>query len=349
MELSPSSPLQLLLVRDPSQPSENDAESLAHRLKAIGLEVVPLSTESADQVRKALSNGQPWRIVISAMKREIRRAQSRRRLQEDLRIRDEFLTIASHELKTPLTPLKLRIQALRRLLSQGQWTPGPTASIETLSRMLDTSDQQIDRLTRLVEDLLDATRMHSGNLQLSLENLDLSEMLMTMMERHEEQFSSAGCKLVLFIPPSVRLRCDRSRIEQLISNLLSNAVKFGKRKPIHVRLSSNGIQAELRVQDFGIGIPDEVQPRIFQQFKPVSAHAQYGGLGLGLFIARQIVRCHEGEIRVSSKVGEGSSFIVTLPLEGPARVPEAETPRDPKNGKASRKRGDRSAPPRKSR
>ena len=230
--------------------------------------------------------------------------------QKAIRVRDEFLSIASHELKTPITSLKMQLQLALRQTKQNQ-----ALSPEKLNRMLQSSINQVDRLTSLVEDLLDVSRIEAGKLSLHFTVFDLRDSLKNVLERFEEILKSEGCPATLLQADSAVIEGDTFRIEQVIINLLSNAMKYGSEKPIEISLVKTGSKAvELSVRDHGIGIPPEKQAIIFERFERASDTDKVGGLGLGLYIAHQIIEAHHGTIRVESATGKGSAFIIELPL-----------------------------------
>lgn len=217
--------------------------------------------------------------------------------------RDEFLSIASHELRTPLTALKLRLQSVlhSRDLS------GKT------ERRVESAVRQTERLERLIDNLLDVSRITTGHLQLEPEDFDLAEMAQEVAERFREQAASGGVPLSLEAPSPVLGHWDRLRLEQVVTNLLANALKFGEGKPIFVSVDCDSRAAVLTVADSGIGIAPQDLSRIFHQFERVVGHRSSGGLGMGLYIARQIAQAHGGRIEVDSVHGKGSKFRVVLP------------------------------------
>jgi len=230
---------------------------------------------------------------------------------EAVRVRDEFLSISSHELRTPLTPLRLQIQSLSRYLDRGALHE---MSDEKLRRMLEVSEKQVNRLTALIDDLLDVSRITSGKLTLNLEAVDLVEVTREVLDRYQPQLVAAGSELQLNLPATLPARVDRLRFEQIVVNFLTNAVRYAGGKPIQVSLREEAGKALLRVQDSGIGISKEDQKRIFDRFERVLSSTNYGGLGLGLFIVRQIVLAHGGSVEVESESGKGAAFLVWLPL-----------------------------------
>ncbi len=226
--------------------------------------------------------------------------------QEALKIRDAFLSIAGHELRTPLGALGLTLHNLARLLGQ--------APDEATTRALQTLQRQVDRLTRLTEDLLEVGQIRAGKLVLEPAPMDLVALVEEVVDRFRDAAQAAGSTLELTSTNSVNGNWDSSRLDQVVTNLLSNALKFGKGKPIEVRVGREGGLAVVSVRDEGIGISSEDQTRIFERFERGSAGMNYRGLGLGLWIAGQIVDGHEGRILVDSAPGQGATFRVELPL-----------------------------------
>lgn len=217
--------------------------------------------------------------------------------------RDQFLSIASHELRTPLTALKLRLQAV---LHSGDLS-------QKAEHRVDNAVLQAERLERLIENLLDVSRITTGHLELDPESCDLSEMALDVVERFREQATGKGVRVEVEPVTSVVGCWDRLRIEQVMTNLLSNALKFGEGRPIRVGVQANGRAAVLSVADQGIGIAPRDLGRIFNQFERVVQQRSFGGLGMGLYIVRQIVEAHGGRIDVESAPKQGTVFRVTLP------------------------------------
>ncbi len=232
-------------------------------------------------------------------------------LQEAVYAREEFLSIASHELKTPLTSLQLQLQLTRsRIDPQLQKAPSP----EKLVSMVEGFARQLDRLTRLIEDLLDVTRIRAGKLSFKFEEFSVEELLAEVTDRFSEQLKVARCGLEVEVAPGLRVAWDRFRIEQVLVNLISNAIKYAPGEPIRISIGAEGDQARLVVRDSGPGIRQERQAKIFERFERATSARNISGLGLGLFIAREIVKGHQGSIRVESTEGQGAAFIVELPL-----------------------------------
>lgn len=237
-----------------------------------------------------------------------------RELAQAVRARDEFVSIASHELKTPLTSMLMHVQSLRS-------TPDDTVS-PRVHRKLEVIDRQVHRLNALVAELLDIARITGGRLALTPEEVDVSRLVDEVVVSFEHQLHSAGCEIRVRAEPGLVGHWDRGRIEQVLSNLISNAVKYGPCAPIHIDVRRVDGSAEITVRDRGIGIPPEAQARIFERFERAVSVRQYGGFGLGLWIARQIIEAHQGSISVESRPGQGSTFRVRLPLQ-PAKLESA--------------------------
>jgi signal transduction histidine kinase len=228
--------------------------------------------------------------------------------QAAVRLRDEFLGIAAHELRTPLTSLTLQLQLLHRQLGREE-----PLDARRLARGVSTSERQTARLAKLVDSLLDVSRLTQGRLELQLEELDLAEVAREVARRFETEAQAHGVALSVDAPEPVRGRWDRLRLEQVLTNLLSNALKYGPGAPVQVRVRPEGSGARVEVQDWGIGIAPEDAPRIFERFERAVSSRHYGGLGLGLFITRQLVEALGGRIVVASAPQQGSTFTVMLP------------------------------------
>ena len=229
--------------------------------------------------------------------------------QEAIRMRDEFLSIASHELNTPLTPLQLHLQRLQRVMSDSS---GEHVSSAQVSQVVDVAQRQTRRLARLVHELLDISRIRLGRLELNLEEQDLAEVARDVVARTCTELGPTDSVLTVQAEQPVIGQWDRSRLEQVLGNLLTNAIRYGQGKPVEVTVRAEEDTACLMVRDRGIGIPPEHLQRIFERFER-AASRNYGGLGLGLYIVRQIVESHGGTISVESEPGRGSLFTVKLP------------------------------------
>jgi PAS domain S-box-containing protein len=236
-----------------------------------------------------------------------------------IEVRDAFLSVASHELKTPVASAVLQVQNARRVLDRG-------GDLERVQRGLVAAQASVERLGRLVEALLDVPRVAGGSLALERSAYDLSAAVALAASRFRGPAQRAGSALEIAVEPGVEVIGDRLRLEQVVTNLLSNAIRFGAGKPVSVSLRKRGDWAILRVSDHGIGIALDDQARIFDRFERAVSVRNFGGLGLGLWIARQIVEASGGAIQVESAPGRGTTFNVELPLtRGEAAAAPAET------------------------
>ncbi|WP_437674092.1 ATP-binding protein [Sorangium sp. So ce131] len=233
-----------------------------------------------------------------------------RMMREAVQIREDFVSVASHELRTPLSALVLQIQGLSRTIAR---SGGELPAAQVLAK-LSQAEGQIERLTRLIDTLLDVTRINNGQLELSLEDVDLCDVAREVAVRLASEVERAGCALELDLPATAVGRWDRLRLDQVVTNLLVNAIKYGRGKPIQLRVAVDGESAVLQVMDQGIGIEKEFIGRIFGRFERAAPTSSYGGLGVGLYIVDQILKAHGGSIQVESAPGVGSRFQVALPL-----------------------------------
>ncbi|XXX79566.1 AAA family ATPase [Sorangium sp. So ce134] len=239
--------------------------------------------------------------------------------QEAIQRRDDFLVVASHELKTPLTSLQMQVQAVERVLRSRSLADVPP---ERFERMFQILGRQTLRLGRLIDELLDVTRLNAGRLTLARAPVDLTALAREVVERMRPQLTESCCRTQLDLEAPVVGCWDPSRVEQVVINLLSNAMKYGAGKPIFVGVRRQADRALVVVRDQGIGIAEADQGRIFERFERAVSVRNFGGLGLGLYIVRSIVMSHGGSIRVESSPGAGATFVVELPLN----PPEADEP-----------------------
>ncbi|MFO7178060.1 MAG: ATP-binding protein [Pseudomonadota bacterium] len=237
--------------------------------------------------------------------------ESERAKAEAIKVRDDFLSIAGHELRTPLAALQLQVQSLERLAERN-------VERERVLERLRKVEHHVARLDRLVSELLNVTRIASGRLELQKEPVDLVALVASVVERFAPQIAATHSPVTIQAPGSVVGNWDGMRVDQVVTNLLGNALKYGAGKPIEVGVFAIDGRARLVVRDHGIGIPPEHQARIFERFQRAVSDRHYGGLGLGLWITRQVVEAHGGTIGLESKPGEGTTFVVELPCrEGP--------------------------------
>ena len=210
-----------------------------------------------------------------------------------------------------MTSLKLSLEMLQAM--------GRAAADPQTGRLLELVHRQSERLERLIQDLLDATRIDLEQLRLERSNVDLSALVREVAARFDPDLKQSGSTLTLELGPPIVGAWDRSRLDQVVTNLISNAIKFGEGRPISIAVATIDGRARLAVTDHGIGIPEDRGRRLFERFdRAVLSARHYGGLGLGLYISRRIAEAHGGTIRFESKVGEGTTFFVELPLAGPS-------------------------------
>jgi signal transduction histidine kinase len=253
------------------------------------------------------------RLELTAMRR--RHAQQEEMLatlQRTLKARDEFLSAASHELRTPITTLSLQTDGLLSMPSVVA-NGGRRATDERMLRRLAAIRRQVIRLNQLVDQLLDVSRLIEGRLELRPEEVDLQALVIEAIDLMRESATQAGSPVLLRLRPEVVGNWDRVRIGQVITNLLSNAIKFGCGRPIEVELDADENKARVQVRDAGEGILPQEQERIFQRFERATSVQRHPGLGLGLWICKQIVDASHGTISVQSEPGHGSTFSVELP------------------------------------
>lgn len=232
-------------------------------------------------------------------------------LEQAVRMRDDFMSIVAHEVRTPLNGLILETQLRKMHLARDN---AAAFTLDKMHAMVDRDERQIKSLIRLIEDMLDVSRIRTGKLSIRPSCFDLSTLVRDLLYNFSSQIEAAETSVTLDAEQPVIGNWDEFRIEQVISNLLTNALRYGAKSPVCVKVYSEGGQAVVDVQDQGIGIGEENQKRIFQQFERVTARHAVAGLGLGLFISEQIVAAHGGTITVQSRIGEGALFRVCLPL-----------------------------------
>jgi PAS domain S-box-containing protein len=262
------------------------------------------------------------RVEQEARAAETREVEARARAleaQKAVLLRDEFISVAAHELRTPLTALQLKLQSLERTLTQTSAGPPDPRVVNRL----EGASRQVRRLTRLVEELLDVSRIVGGHLRLTVDEVDLGALAEAVVEDMAEPARRVGAELRLRAERVVG-RWDQIRLEQAIINVVSNAIKYGKAKPIDIEVTATAGGGRLTVTDQGLGIAPEDVPRIFGRFVRAAASQHYGGLGLGLYVTRSIVESHGGTIQVQSAPGRGSTFTIDLPVDVPRTNVHAE-------------------------
>ncbi|NER61195.1 hybrid sensor histidine kinase/response regulator [Pseudomonas sp. MAFF212428] len=236
---------------------------------------------------------------------------TRGELEHAVRMRDDFMSIVSHEVRTPLNGLILETQLRKLHLARNN---ADAFTLDKMHAMVERDERQINSLIRLIEDMLDVSRIRTGKLSIRPASFDLCQLVAGLVENFAAQAAAVDSSISLQAGPVLSGYWDEFRIEQVIANLLTNALRYGAKRPVQVQVFEEHGMACVQVRDQGIGISVENQQRIFQQFERVSSSQSSAGLGLGLYISEQIVLAHGGSITVHSAEGEGATFIVRLPL-----------------------------------
>jgi PAS domain S-box-containing protein len=224
--------------------------------------------------------------------------------EEAVRLRDEFLSIAAHELRTPLSALQLQLQGLLER---------PEGIDSRIRAKLERACRSGDRMVTLVDALLDVSRITTGSFNLSASRFDLADAVEDVVERFREHAVRAGSTVTVRAERGLEGRWDRLRIEQVVTNLLTNALKYAAGTPVEIDLSGTEQDVIISVADEGPGIPESEKERIFLRFERAAPMRNFGGLGLGLYVARQITEAHGGEISLASDRPRGAQFLIRLP------------------------------------
>jgi len=232
-------------------------------------------------------------------------------LERTLKMRDDFISLVAHELRTPLNTLYIETQMRRLQLQRGDLA---AFNQERLHSMIECDTRQINNMIRLINDMVDVSRVNAGNLSIRTERVNLSKLITRIVEDFTQQAQTAGSCFTLKLADDVCGNWDGCRVEQIIVNLITNALRYGGCKPITISLLSMEDHVEVNVQDQGRGIPAHECQRIFEKFSRLDNSEIKEGLGMGLYIARQLAEAHGGSLSVSSKLGEGSRFTLRLPL-----------------------------------
>lgn len=257
-------------------------------------------------------------LTANVMRRQWLKAERQRKVTEAaLNARDQFMSIAAHELLTPITAMKLQAQLILRRAEE--YEPRVVARLKVF-------EHQIDRLVDLSTHLLDVTRIVGNQMRFDSQEVDLSRITTEVLGRNEHLIERCGSDIRMELQPALLGVWDPLRLEQVLINLISNACKYGDAKPILVRTWGDGVNAYLAVQDHGIGICEEDQRKIFERFGRAVSEKHYSGMGLGLWIVTRIVAAMKGAIAVKSELGEGSTFTVKLPRYADADAIVAEAP-----------------------
>lgn len=233
-------------------------------------------------------------------------------LKNAQKMREDFFQMAGHELRTPLAILQLQLQVAEWDL---QNSPSGALGQERLNLFIKKQKEQLQRLTRIVNNILDESSIASDKLTMQIETFDLSEMVRDVANQMKNSPLAERCEMRLLHLEQTMGSWDRFRLEQVLINLMTNALKYGENKPVELEVRQTPSMAQLVIRDQGIGIRKEDHERIFEHSVRIGMNPDSNGLGLGLFISNSIVRMHGGKIAVKSEVGKGSEFIVTLPKQ----------------------------------
>jgi signal transduction histidine kinase len=312
-----------IVLSDFSMPSFNGLAAL-EVLKETGLDlpfIIVSGTIGEERAVQALKSGAHDFFIKGRLERlpaavehELRDAGVRSAVRETARAQEEFLSIASHELRTPITSLDLQVRsALRLVRSRRDAEVAP----DRLEAKLEGAARQADRLIELVDALLNFTRITAGRLTLSLETVDLGSLIEAVVGNLDGIIKNSGSRVSLEARGQIVGQWDPVWLEIAVSNLLSNAAKFGEGKPIDLTVDHEGDLVRLVVVDHGIGIAVEDHTRVFQRFEQAESSRHLGGFGIGLWVARQVVEAHYGSIEIASERGTGSAFTVLLPQAPP--------------------------------
>jgi signal transduction histidine kinase len=235
---------------------------------------------------------------------------ARNEAEKATEIRDEFLSIAGHELRTPLTALKMQVQLLIKTLQSGQKDSLVSLQVQNLA---EKADGQIDRFGKLIDILLNFSQIQSGRLKFEYSKFDINEIVQDTVDRFATELNDANCEVILTLGAPVEGEWDLLRVEQVLINLLSNGIKYAPGKPITLSVTSDKESVWIRITDQGPGIAPRDQDRIFQRFERADETKSIRGLGLGLYVVRQVIDTHGGTIQVNSELGKGSTFTICLP------------------------------------
>lgn len=248
-------------------------------------------------------------VDLFRQRQELQEAKAQ--LQRAVSMRDDFMSMIAHELRNPLNSVYLQAQLRRRMLSSPK-PPDPGAML----KMVERDERQIRSMVRLLDDMLDVSRARTGKLAIVPAPYDLVASTTAVVEAIQEQANASGVSVTLAAPDALPMVGDEFRIEQVVTNLMTNALRYGQRKPVAVTVGVRETEPEafVSVRDQGMGVKPEDQERIFEQFERTEGTAQIAGLGLGLYIARQIAQAHQGRLEIRSSPGEGAEFILSLPL-----------------------------------
>ena len=240
--------------------------------------------------------------------------------QESIRAREDFLMITSHELRTPLTPLKLQVQSLLRLVETRRLEAMPSDALE---KVVQNCDRQINRIEVLVEKLLDFSVIRSGAMILDLEECNLRELLDLALKAYSVEIERKKIPITIKANETIIGYWSRARIIQVLNKLIENAIQYGNRSEITIEMyfsDSSRKRVIFKIQDHGMGISSADQSRVFELFERAVPTRNISGLGLGLYIVKEVVTAHGGAIQLESESGKGTTFTIELPIKARGRL-----------------------------
>jgi signal transduction histidine kinase len=259
---------------------------------------------------EALARGIEAQLEAEAARRES--AMLLEIARDAARVRGDLLAVLSHEVKTPLTPLRMKIQKVQRLLASA--VEGEGIDPDQLGKELRGADRYIEALVRFVDDFVDTSRLGSEPVRLAIGPVDLGATVRGVVAAHRADLERLGCAATVAIRSEVVGHWDAARIEQAFKALLLNAMKYAP-GPIEVEVAADDIRARILVRDHGPGIAAADRERVFLPFERAVSCRNVAGFGLGLTAVRQVVEAHGGTVRLESTPGSGSTFVVELPLQ----------------------------------
>lgn len=251
---------------------------------------------------------------FSAFIRDIsQRKLEQHNLKKAIKARDEFIGICSHELKTPLTSLQLHFQIADKQVRQGN---PKVFERENVIKRIDATNVQLRRMARLIENMLDVTRMSASDLQLEKQELNPERLIQDVLSLFLDQLEQNRIeyKLTKTTSSDLSIMGDALRLEQVLSNIMTNAIKYGLGRPIEIVLDADESNCRISIRDNGLGIEQKDLSRIFERYERAISASEVSGLGLGLYIGQKIIKAHAGELRVKSEPGKGSEFTIELPV-----------------------------------
>lgn len=229
---------------------------------------------------------------------------SEKKLHKELAMKNEFICVASHELKTPLTALMLQVEMAKKFMdAHGIEAISP----KKIQSLINRTHQDVLRLSRLVDDMMDVSRIHSGKFSMNYEFFNLEDYVEDLRERIQLK------RIRWKVNAPVLVKWDRFRIEQVITNLVSNAEKYAEGSDIDINVGVDGTHVYISVQDYGPGISPEIHEKIFERFERGQDRSQQG-FGIGLYICHEIVKHHGGKILIESEAGKGANFMLQIPI-----------------------------------